>query len=77
VILDPVGIGEWKQVWQGKKPQKRLILWNIRYSINYALALHKANISCELHLCPTGEYGYCMGKLEDPEFSVPAIVLLR
>ncbi|WP_068705760.1 hypothetical protein [Paludibacter jiangxiensis] len=65
-----------EKVWREKNPQKRLILWNIRYSINYALAFHKANISGELHLCLTGEYGYCMGKWKDPEFSVPAIVLL-
>ncbi|WP_243349181.1 alpha/beta hydrolase [Parabacteroides sp. FAFU027] len=43
----------------------------VQNSINYALALHKANISCELHLYPTGKHGYGMGKSADTKSSWP------
>jgi acetyl esterase/lipase len=33
----------------------------VQNSINYAMALHKANVDCELHLYPTGKHGYGMG----------------
>lgn len=36
-------------------------------SINYASALHKATIACELHLYPTGKHGYGMGKSTNTE----------
>lgn len=39
----------------------------VQNSINYALALHKANIACELHLYPTGKHGYGMGKSTNTE----------
>jgi len=39
----------------------------VQNSINYALALHKANVDCELHLYPTGKHGYGMGKSANTE----------
>ncbi|HLP04232.1 MAG TPA: alpha/beta hydrolase [Paludibacter sp.] len=39
----------------------------VQNSINYALALHKFQITCELHLYPSGKHGYGMGKSTNTE----------
>ncbi|OIR01141.1 acetylxylan esterase precursor [mine drainage metagenome] len=38
-------------------------------SINYALALHRFNVPCELHLYQSGKHGYGMGKSTNTESS--------
>lgn len=44
---------------------------NVQNSINYALTMHRSNVSCELHLYPTGEHGYGLGKSTDTESTWP------
>jgi acetyl esterase/lipase len=39
----------------------------VQNSINYALAMHKSNIPCELHIYQTGGHGYGMGKSKNTE----------
>lgn len=43
----------------------------VQNSINYALAMHKFTIPCELHLYQTGGHGYGMGKSTDTESTWP------
>ena len=43
----------------------------LQNSINYALAMHKFNIPCELHLYQTGGHGYGMGKSTNTESTWP------
>ncbi|MFI0431470.1 alpha/beta hydrolase [Mariniflexile sp. HMF6888] len=43
----------------------------VQNSINYALAMHKFNIPCELHLYQTGGHGYGMGKSTNTESTWP------
>jgi len=43
----------------------------VQNSINYALAMHKFNIPCELHLYQTGGHGYGMGKSTNTECTWP------
>jgi acetyl esterase/lipase len=39
----------------------------VQNSINYALAMHKSNIPCELHIYQSGGHGYGMGKTTNTE----------
>ena len=41
----------------------------VQNSINYALALHKNKIACELHLYQSGGHGYGMGRTANTESS--------
>lgn len=41
----------------------------VQNSINYAAALHKYNIPCELHLYQSGKHGYGMGRTSNTESS--------
>ena len=43
----------------------------VQNSINYALALHKFHIDCELHLYPAGKHGYGLGKSTNTESTWP------
>lgn len=43
----------------------------VKNSINYALAMHKFNIPCELHLYQTGGHGYGLGKSTNTESTWP------
>jgi len=43
----------------------------VENSINYALALKKYHIPCELHLYETGGHGYGLGRSHDTESSWP------
>ena len=43
----------------------------VQNSINYALAMHKFNIPCELHLYQTGGHGYGLGKSTNTESTWP------
>jgi acetyl esterase/lipase len=43
----------------------------VQNSINYALAMHKFNIPCELHLYQTGGHGYGLGKSANTESTWP------
>ncbi|MDD4969373.1 MAG: alpha/beta hydrolase [Paludibacter sp.] len=43
----------------------------VQNSINYALALQKFKIPCELHLYQTGKHGYGMGKSTNTESTWP------
>lgn len=43
----------------------------VQNSINYALAMHKFNIPCELHIYQTGGHGYGMGKSTNTESTWP------
>jgi acetyl esterase/lipase len=43
----------------------------VQNSINYALALKKYNIPCELHIYEKGGHGYGMGRTNDTESSWP------
>ena len=43
----------------------------VQNSINYALALKKFNISCELHIYQSGGHGYGLGRTNDTESSWP------
>ena len=41
----------------------------VENSINYAMALHKYNIPCELHIYQSGKHGYGMGRTTNTESS--------
>ena len=41
----------------------------VRNSIDYAIALHKNNIPCELHIYQSGKHGYGMGRTSNTESS--------
>jgi dipeptidyl aminopeptidase/acylaminoacyl peptidase len=41
----------------------------VENSINYAMALHKYNIPCELHIYQSGKHGYGMGRTSNTESS--------
>jgi len=41
----------------------------VQNSINYAMALHKYNIPCELHIYQSGKHGYGMGRTSNTESS--------
>ncbi len=41
----------------------------VQNSINYAAALHKYNIPCELHIYQSGKHGYGMGRSSNTESS--------
>lgn len=43
----------------------------VQNSINYALALRKLNIPCELHIYESGGHGYGLGRSTDTESSWP------
>jgi len=43
----------------------------VQNSISYALAMHKFNIPCELHLYQTGGHGYGLGKSANTESAWP------
>ena len=43
----------------------------VQNSINYALAMHKFNVPCELHLYQTGGHGYGLGKSNNTESTWP------
>jgi dipeptidyl aminopeptidase/acylaminoacyl peptidase len=41
----------------------------VQNSINYAMALHKYTILCELHIYQSGKHGYGMGRTSNTESS--------
>ena len=43
----------------------------VQNSINYAMALKKFNIPCELHIYETGGHGYGLGRSSDTESTWP------
>src|SRR5436190_21908859 len=43
----------------------------VQNSIDYALALKKFNVQCELHIYQTGGHGYGLGRSSDTESSWP------